>query len=127
MLFPHASGANFDAIVAFDPAATLEDPTRSFMHVTNGAFAGRYIPLATAGIAADIGPDPAGGVIPVTPVTPVTPGATVSTASTVPGSVIPVIAADAATIAAAVLEGRRQEWDRIAHANAGLAILPPRP
>ena len=125
MLFPHASGANFDAIVAFDPAATLEDPTRTFMQVTNGAFAGRYIPLATAGIAADIHPDPAGGVASVTPVTP---GATVSTAPTVStGPVISVIAADAATVAAAILEGRRQEWDRIAHANAGLAILPPRP
>jgi hypothetical protein len=124
MLFPHASGANFDAIVAFDPAATLEDPTRTFMQVTNGAFAGRYIPLATAGIAADIHPDPAGGV---PSVAPVTPGATAATAPTVPGSVIPVIAADAATLAAAILEGRRQEWDRIAHANAGLAILPPRP
>jgi hypothetical protein len=125
MLFPHASGANFDAIVAFDPAATLEDPTRTFMQVTNGAFAGRYIPLATAGISADIHPDPAGGGASVTPVTP---GATVSTAPTAStGPVIPVAAADAATIAAAILEGRRQEWDRIAHANAGLAILPPRP
>jgi hypothetical protein len=125
MLFPHASGANFDAIVAFDPAATLEDPTRTFMQVTNGAFARRYIPLATAGIAADINPDPGGGVAAVTPVTPDT---TIVTAPTVPtGPVIPAIAADAGTIAAAILEGRRQEWDRIAHANAGLAILPPRP
>jgi hypothetical protein len=110
MLFPHASGANFDAIVAFDPAATLEDPTRTFMQVTNGAFAGRYIPLATAGISADIRADQAPAA-----------GAPASATTTV------AVGADPATLAAAVLEGRRQEWDRIAHATAGLIVLPPKP
>jgi hypothetical protein len=104
MLFPHASGANFDAIVAFDPAATLEDPTRVFLQVTNGAFAGRYIPLATAGISADIRAD-----------APVVPAVT------------PAVGTDAAALAAATLDGRRQEWDRIAQATAGIVILPPRP
>jgi hypothetical protein len=108
MLFPHASGANFDAIVAFDPAATLEDPTRTYLQVTNGAFARRYIPLATAGITADIH---AGSL--VTP--------------TVGPSVGPTVGPDAATLAAATLEGRRQEWDRIAKATTGIVILPARP
>ena len=75
MLFPHASGANFDAIVAFDPAATLEDPTRTYLQVTNGAFAGRYIPLATAGIAADIHADVAATAAPTIPTPAPTPRA----------------------------------------------------
>ncbi len=104
LLFPHASGAKFDAIVAFDPAATLEDPTRTFLQVTNGAFAGRYIPVATAGLSADIRVEQ--------PAAPTT-GPTATT--------------DAAALAAATLDGRRQEWDRIASATAGIVNLPPRP
>ncbi len=104
MLFPHASGAKFDAIVAFDPAATIEDRSRTFLQVTNGAFARRYIPLATAGISADIGADQ-----------PVAP------------TVTPTVGPDAAALAAATLDGRRQEWDRIAQATAGVVILPARP
>ena len=107
-----ASGANFDAIVAFDPAATLEDPTRTFLQVTNGAFAGRYIPLATAGISADIRADQA-----------------VSTATVAPPTQPPLatVGTDGEALAAAILEGRRQEWDRIAQSLAGLNFLPPRP
>ncbi len=112
LLFPHASGANFDAIVAFDPAATLEDPTRTFLQVTNGAFAGRYIPLATAGISADIRADQP-----------------VSTATAAPPTQPPLatVETDGGALAAAILEGRRQEWDRIAQSLAGLNFLPPRP
>ena len=112
MLFPHASGANFDAIVAFDPAATLEDRTGTFLQVTNGAFAGRYIPLATAGISADISADQVATTTPTAaPASP--PVATVGT--------------EGGALAAAILEGRRQEWDRIAQSLAGLTFLPPRP
>ena len=112
LLFPHASGANFDAIVAFDPAATLEDPTRTYLQVTNGAFAGRYIPLATAGISADIHADQA-----------------VSTTTAAPPTQPPLVSVgtDGGALAAAILEGRRQEWDRIAQSLAGLNFLPPRP
>lgn len=104
MRFPHASGAKFDAIVAFDPAATLDDPTKSFLQVTNGAFAGRFVPLATAGLSADIRVDqPA------------------ATATALTGTT------DAGALAAAILDGRRQEWDRIQKATAGIVNLPPRP
>ena len=123
LLFPHASGANFDAIVAFDPSTTLEDPTRTYLQVTNGAFAGRYIPLATAGIAADIHADGAATAAPAIP-TPAPAPAPAPATVIVPPPIAP--AADGA-LAAAVLEGRRQEWDRIAASLAGLNVLPPRP
>ncbi len=104
MRFPHPSGARFDAIVAFDPAVTLDDQARTYLQVTNGAFTGRYIPVATAGLSADIRADqPASQA----------PSAAVST--------------DSAVLAAATLDGRRQEWDRIQQATAGIVILPPRP
>jgi hypothetical protein len=106
MRFPHASGAKFDAIVAFDSAVTLDDPTRTYLQVTNGAFAGRFIPLATAGLSADIRADQPAG-----------PTTTTTTSLTT----------DSATLAAATLDGRRQEWDRIQAATAGIVILPPRP
>jgi hypothetical protein len=111
--FAHASGASFDAIVAFDPAATIEDQANTYLQATNGVFAGRYIPVATAGLSADIRPDqPAVAVL--------TPEVAV---------VEPTLSAtlDEATLDPAVLEGRRLEWDRIAQATAGIVILPPRP
>jgi hypothetical protein len=101
MRFSHPSGANFDALVAFDPAVTLDGRKDLYLRVTNGAFAGRYIPLATAGITADIGPEQP------------------------PAPVMAPVAPD--VVAAAVLEGRRQEWDRISQATAGIVNLPARP
>jgi hypothetical protein len=108
--FPHASGASFDAIVAFDPAATIDDQANTYLQVTNGVFAGRYIPVATAGLSADIRPDQPASVAVLTPEVAVAE-----------------LTLDAPTLEAATLEGRRLEWDRIAQATAGIVILPPRP
>jgi hypothetical protein len=99
LTFSHPSGANFDALVAFEPGVSLESATGVYLRVTNGAFAGRYVPLSTPGITAEIGSEPP----------PTVPG---------PGPDV---------IAAAVLDGRRQEWDRIAQATAGIVNLPARP
>ena len=52
--FTHVSGALFDAVVSFDPAATIEGGKSLFLRVTNGAFAGRYVPWPTPGLTADI-------------------------------------------------------------------------
>ena len=116
--FPHASGALFDAVVTFDPAVkTFGDPGRAFLHITKGAFAGRYIEVGAQGIAADISPDaaPAPGPAPVD-----LPAPGQVEVQAVPGSA-------EATLAAAILEGRRAEWDRISQATAGIVLLPPRP
>jgi hypothetical protein len=107
LTFSHASGAMFDALVTFDPNVVAPgDPGRTFLRITKGAFAGRYIETGARGIAADIES---------------TPEPTVAVATDVSTT------AGAASIAAAVLEGRRSEWDRIAQATAGIVILPPRP
>jgi hypothetical protein len=116
--FAHASGASFDAIVAFDPAVTIEDQANTYLQVTNGVFAGRYIPVATAGLSADIRPDQPAPVVLTPEVAVVEP----TIATTLDDSTLAET-----TLDPAVLEGRRLEWDRIAQATAGIVILPPRP
>ena len=102
LTFPHVSGALFDAVVTFDPAATLEGGRSLFLRVTNGAFAGRYVPWPTPGLSADIG---------------------------VAGGTTTVIAVPAAgsSLDAALLTARQQEWDRIAAQVGNAVALPPRP
>lgn len=103
--FAHASGAMFDAVVTFDPKVVAPgDPGRSFLRITKGAFAKRYIEVGARGITASISPD-------VEAPAPAT-GAPVSGDS---------------SLAAAILEARQAEWDRIAQALAGRIVLPPRP
>jgi hypothetical protein len=100
--FGHVSGALFDAIVAFDPSASLAGGKALFLRVTNGAFAGRFVPWPTPGVSADI--SESGGTTTVVQVAPVAPA-----------------------LDAAVLLARQQEWDRIS-ASVGPAVpLPPRP
>jgi hypothetical protein len=107
LTFPHASGAMFDALVTFDPkVAAMGDPGRTFLRITKGAFARRFIETGARGITANIAPD------------------FVATTTTEAVSAPPAAATD---IDKAVLEARRAEWDRIALAVAGRIVLPDRP
>ena len=99
--FDHVSGALFDAVVTFDEKATIEAGKALFLRVTNGAFAGRYVPWPTAGLTAEIGID--GGT------------------TTVVQVAAPAAAADA------VLLARQAEWDRIRAEVGPNVALPPRP
>jgi hypothetical protein len=100
--FPHVSGALFDAVVTFEPAATIEGGKVLFLRVTNGAFAGRYIPWPTPGLVADI--SEAGGTTTVVTVSP-----------------------SGDSLDAAVLKARQDEWDRIRATVGDAVALPPRP
>lgn len=104
--FTHVSGALFDAVVTFDPAATIESGSSLFLRVTNGAFAGRFVPWPTPGLSADIGA--AGGTTTVVQVGP-------------SGEALE------AAIDAAILEARQAEWQRIADHLGNAAVLPPKP
>jgi len=104
--FTHVSGALFDAVVTFDPAATIESGRALFLRVTNGAFAGRYVPWPTPGLSADI--SEAGGTTTVVQVAPT--GDALEEA-----------------IEAAILEARLVEWQRIADHLGSTANLPPKP
>jgi hypothetical protein len=105
LTFSHASGAMFDALVTFDPNVMAPgDPGRTFLRITKGAFVRRYIEAGARGIVADLEPAP-------------------EAAPAIASSTAP----DGPVIAAAVLEGRRSEWDRISLATAGRIVLPPRP
>jgi hypothetical protein len=98
--FAHVSGALFDAVVTFDPAATIDGGKALFLRVTNGAFAGRFVPWPTPGLVADIGE---AGPTPVVPVRPSDP------------------------LQDAVLRARQEEWDRIRAMVGDGVALPPRP
>jgi hypothetical protein len=104
--FTHVSGALFDAVVTFDAAATIEGGMSLFLRVTNGAFAGRFVPWPTPGLSADI--SEAGGTTTVVQVAPT---------------------ADALeeAIDAAILEARQAEWQRIADHLGSASELPPKP
>ncbi|HEX5013654.1 MAG TPA: hypothetical protein VFV72_05770 [Candidatus Limnocylindrales bacterium] len=99
--FDHVSGALFDAVVTFDATATIEGGKALFLRVTNGAFAGRYVPWPTAGLTADIG----------------VAAVTTSVALGQP----PAATADALLLA------RQAEWDRIRAEVGPNVTLPPRP
>ena len=100
--FRHVSGALFDAIVTFDPSASLIGGGSLFLRVTNGAFAGRFVPWPTPGLSADI--SESGGTTTVVEVAAVTP-----------------------SIDAALLLARQLEWDRISATVGPTVALPPRP
>jgi hypothetical protein len=118
LTFSHVSGALFDALVTFDPhVLTAADPGKMFLRITKGAFAGRYIDAAARGITADTAEAPEQTVSAVT----------TSAVAIPPASIVPAPAPPVASIADAVLQGRRIEWDRIAQATAGIVVLPPRP
>ena len=103
--FRHASGAVFDALVTFDPKVLAPgDPGQTFLRITKGLFARRYIEIGARGITASIEPD-----------------------QELPTQDAGAPVAGAVDLATAVLEARRAEWDRIAQATAGLVVLPPRP
>ena len=119
LTFSHVSGALFDALVTFDPnVLTPADPGQTFLRITKGAFAGRYIDAASRGITADTAEAPEQTVSAAT-----TSAVTASSASTAVATPAPTVA----SIADAVLQGRRIEWDRIAQATAGIVVLPPKP
>ena len=100
--FSHVSGALFDAVVAFEPAATIEAGQSLFLRITNGAFAGRYVPFPTAGLTAEIG-------LEAPPPLPI---------ETSPAE---------ALVDAGLLRARQEEWDRIRASVGDGVALPPRP
>jgi hypothetical protein len=100
--FAHVSGALFDAVVSFDPAATIDGGKSLFLRVTNGAFARRYVPWPTPGLSADI--SEAGG-----------------------STTVVEVAAASGSLEAAVLRARQEEWDRINAEVGDEVALPARP
>jgi hypothetical protein len=98
--FSHASGASFDALVTFDPAASLKDTGKIYLRVTNGAFANRYVPWSTPGLVADTGAETA-----------------VAVASVAPKE----------ELAKAILQAKREEYERIAAHLLSREGMPPPP
>jgi len=98
--FPHPSGALFDALVTFDPAASLADTAKVYLRVTKGAFADRFVPWSTPGVVADTGAE-----------------AAVTVAAAMPKDELEKVRLDA----------KREEYERIASHLLNKENMPPPP
>jgi hypothetical protein len=111
--FTHPSRARFDALVAFDTTSTLKDTANVYLHVVDGAFEDRYVPWSTQGLVADSG--------------------TAAVVAATEAAVAVASASAAATptpddkLARAILDAKREEYDRIAQHLLNPQGMPPPP